>query len=420
MPPLFSGFLALLLFLATLPASAVAQDTLRVAAVVNDDVISVLDLDQRTRLALLAGNLPDNVETRSRVVPSVLRRLIDEHLETQEADRLKITIPASDINNGIAIIERQNNMARGSFEPFLKGKGIDPETIRQQVKAELAWTRVVRHELVPNLHIGDKEVDARLATMRANRGKPEYLAGEIFLAVDDPSRDEEVRVLAERLIDQMHQGAPFSALARQFSQTGSSGGDLGWVSEGMLDDDLMAALGQLNKGTITPPIRTVDGYHVLLLRDKRIVGDLAKANDPIVDVLTIVLNSVPSATANERADQLKRLRESLAEGKTCDDFVRLAGAIPSAHAFHTGRMNESEIPPDIESLVGKLAPGTVSEPLEGLDSRRLFAICSRTEPTKDSETRDDLRQRMEQDQLEIMARGYLRNLRRAAFVEIRV
>jgi peptidyl-prolyl cis-trans isomerase SurA len=410
--------LAILLLLGPSPRIG-AQETQRVAAVVNEEIVSLLDLDQRTRLALLSSNLPDTAETRARLLPAVLRRLIDEHLETQEAARLKIVIPANEIAAGIASIERQNNMPSGTLESLLKERGIDPDTVRQQIRAELAWRDAIRHELVPNLHIGENEIDARLATLKANQGKPEYLAAEIFLAVDSSSRDEEVRTLAERLIDQMRQGAPFSAVARQFSQTGAAGGDLGWVSEGMLDDELMAALAKLDKGQASPPIRTVDGYHILLLRDKRIAGE-ETAPSTTVELLTIVLSSVPSATAAEREDQLKRLRDALAAGKTCDDYERLAPRIPSASAFRSGRMALNDVPLDIAPMIKDLQPGAISEPLSGPNNRRLFAVCSRTETKGGLPSREDVRRRLEDEHLETMATGYLRNMRRAAFVEIRM
>src|SRR5579871_2210143 len=84
------GSMALAL-LSTLP-SAAADDAERVAVVVNDDIISVHDLDQRLKLILLSSSLPDSVETRSRVMPQVIRRMIDERLELQEAAKQKVEV----------------------------------------------------------------------------------------------------------------------------------------------------------------------------------------------------------------------------------------------------------------------------------------------------------------------------------------
>lgn len=415
---LFACCLVILTILGALPAHVAAQETERVAAVVNDDVVSMRDLEQRLKLVLMSSNLPDTMETRSRIVPQVLRRLIDERLQIDEAKRLKITLAPAEIDAGVGAIEHQNNMPPGAFVPFLKSKGIDPDTVRQQVRAQLSWVRVVRRELMPEVHIGEEEIDARLAALKANLGKPEYLAAEIFLAVDDPSREAEIRNLAERLIEQMHQGAPFSALARQFSQTGAAGGDLGWVSAGELDDQLMNALAHMQPGTVTPPLRTLDGYHILFLRDRRIAGQ-GMSTGPTLDVLTVALSSLPSATSAERETQLKRLREALAKGNSCDDYERLAKEMPSVDTTLATKVPVAEIPVEVRQLLADLKPGQISEPLDTQEVTRMFAVCGRHDDKDGLPSRDAIRRRVEDERLDIMAARYLRDLRRAAFVEIR-
>lgn len=410
--------LTALALLACPPAEA--QETQRVAAVVNDDIISVHDVEQRMRLVLLSSNLPDNVDTRSRLVPQVMRRLIDERLQIQEAERLKISVTASEIAGSMSTIEHQNNMPKGSFEPFLQSRGVNPETMRQQVRAELGWMQVVRRELSDQVHVSEEGVESRQQALRANLGKPEYEAAEIYLAVDDPKREEEIRSLAERLIEQMRLGAPFSALAQQFSQTGASGGSLGWVSEGMLDEALVHALAKLEPNTVTPPIRTIDGYHILMLLNKRLVGQGLSAG-PTIDVMTMELGSLPSATLAERETQLKHLKDTLAAGKSCDDYERLLKEVPSATFTRAAKIPVAQVPPQIAAMIENLAPGGgISEPLDAGNSRRMFAVCAREDDRGGLPTRDAIRRRMEDEQMDVLARRYLRDLRRAAFVEIRM
>lgn len=410
--------LAVMLLFCSAPVSA--QQTERVAAVVNEDIVSMHDLEQRMRLALVSSNLPDSMEARSRIAPQVLRGLIDERLKMQEATRLKISITPAEVGNSVTNIERQNNMPAGGLESLLKTRGVEMESLRSQIRADLAWVRVVRHELLPDLHIGEAEIDQRLADLKANLGKPEFLVAEIFLPVESPANDAETRTLAERLIEQMRQGAPFPALARQFSQTGANGGDLGWVSQGMLDEVLVNALARLEPGNITPPIRTIDGYHIMLLRDKRIAGK-STGSGPVLDVLSVEMPVLPGQTDTERADQLAQLNKAVAGGKTCDDYERLIkNNMPTVDYNRNNSIKQSEIPPAIMQLIGNLPFLTFSEPLVEKSVRRVFAVCSRTEQSGDLPTRDDIRMRLEDEQMDTMARRYLRDLRRAAFVEIRV
>ena len=121
--------------------------TERVAAVVNDDAITIHDLDARVRLGLLAANLPDTAEQRRQVAAEILRRLIDEHLEIQEAARNKITITDGEVASGIADLEKQNRMEKGQLIALLENNGIDPQTLRDQVRAQQLRVRVVRQVL---------------------------------------------------------------------------------------------------------------------------------------------------------------------------------------------------------------------------------------------------------------------------------
>jgi peptidyl-prolyl cis-trans isomerase SurA len=408
-------------FISTLSRPAAAQEqSERVAAVVNEDAISMRDFEMRIKLVLLSSSLPDTMETRSRVGGQVLRKLIDERLQLQEADKNKISVSTADINNGIGNIEHQNNMPKGAMESLLKNKGIDPETLRIQVKSEIAWARTVRRELQPEIKVGEAEVDGRLQALKENLGKPEYLTAEIFLPIDNSSHKDEVEALANHLMDQLHQGAPFSGLARQFSQTGgASGGDLGWVSDGMLDDELMKVLETLTPGHASHPIASFDGIHILLLRDKRIAGQ-AKS-EPVLDMAVINLTTLPSATAAERDDQVKRLLEITKGQSSCDDFPKALKAIPSADWSRPGKTHPSEMPREVMALVDNLPLLQVSQPLSMPDGKRFYVVCTRAEPDASGlPSRDDIRERIESEKLDVLAKRYLRDIRRAAFVEFRI
>lgn len=415
---LLMGSIALALVAFAGPGFA-ADEAERVAAVVNDEIISVHDLDQRLKLVLMSSNLPDTVETRSRVMPQVVRRLIDERLELQEAEKQKVAVEPGEVTVAVANIEHQNNMPRGGFEKLLRSRGIDPETLRQQVKADLAWSDVVHQELTRDIHVGDDAVNTRLANLKAQIGKPEYLAGEIFLAVDGPRSEDQVRGLAERLLDQLRQGAPFQSLAQQFSQNGGNG-QLGWVSEGMLDDELMRALARLPVNNVSPPIRANDGYHILMLLDKRTIG-AGMSSGPSVDLLNIELTSLPSATFAERDAQLARFKEAMSKVKGCDELEKASKNTPSTNYSRADKIAVASLPSEVVNLISKLDIGQLSDPIDVLNAKRFFAVCARHEDQPGGlPSYDDIKRRMESEQLENLARRYLRDLRRNAYVDVRI
>ncbi|UEM05272.1 peptidylprolyl isomerase [Skermanella rosea] len=258
-----------------------------IAAVVNDDIISMSDLSARLQLALVSSGLPGTAEVRQRLTPQVLRSLIDERLQMQEAARANISVTDKEIDDAFGRVAEQNQMKRDQLEKMLSSQGVPRSALESQIRATIGWGKLVQRRLRPSIEIGEEEIDAVLRRIEANAGKPEYLAAEIYLAVDSPEREEEVRRLADRLVEQIGQGASFPAVARQFSQSAgaTNGGDLGWVQQGQLPEELDTTLRDLRPGQVSRPIRSLTGYHILLLREQRTTGTVLPPRDQILGAL---------------------------------------------------------------------------------------------------------------------------------------
>lgn len=294
------GFLlavcAILLSAGWAPEKAAAQaDLFRPAAVVNDDVISVLDLAMRVQLAIVAAGVDDTQEVRRRLTPQVLRGLIDERLQLQEAKRLDISVTDDEVAVALDQIARQNNMTEGQFLTMLRNRGIIPTTLIDQIRAQLAWRSVVLRRIRPQVVISSEEVEEVANRLSSRQGAIERRVAEIFIPVETAAKEDEALNNANRLLQELRRGANFAGLARQFSQSGTAslGGDLGWVQDGELDEELNKALAQMGPGDISPPIRTVSGFHILLLRDMR------KNQGESIDRARIQEN-----LTNQRLDQL--------------------------------------------------------------------------------------------------------------------
>ena len=191
-------FCLLALFSLTAAEPAPVRDVQSIAAVVNHEVISVFDLLERMKLVIVSSDLKDTPETRQRLLPLVLRSLIDERLELQEAERLDITVGKDEIDKAMEQIEKDNNIKKGEIDAFFAKAGVDSETVVNQVKAGLAWGKVIRRRIRPTIDIGEDEVNEAYARLEANKDKPQNLLAEIFLAVDSPDKEPEVRAVAER------------------------------------------------------------------------------------------------------------------------------------------------------------------------------------------------------------------------------
>jgi len=261
----FSGF--------SKPASAAVQE---IIAVVNEDAISARDFNKRMKLIIISSGLPNNKDIRQRVSPQVLGSLIDEKIMVQEAHGMNMKVTRAEIDAGFAKIAAQNNMAADKFKAQLKRGGIDITTMYDQIEAQVAWSKVVQARLRPKVIISDRDVDAELERIKAKIGTKEYLAAEILLPVNDDKDEKRVKQFAASLVKEVKSGkASFFKLAQQFSKSAgaNNGGDKGWLNEAQISTEILKALRSIKKNQVSSPVKTLNGYHILFLRNTRMVSE---------------------------------------------------------------------------------------------------------------------------------------------------
>ena len=139
-------------------------------------------------------------------------------------------------------IERSAGMPRGQFKQYLQSVGVPFEIAVQQIEAQIAWNKIMRRKVRPQVDVSEAEIDDALNRMRTNVGKTESRVAEIFVPIDRADLADEAKRSADRIIEQLKRGAPFGAVAQQFSQgaTAQAGGELGWILPGSLDPALDA------------------------------------------------------------------------------------------------------------------------------------------------------------------------------------
>ncbi len=209
-----------LLALAAGPAHAQTGDQ-RIAAVVNDDVISVHDVETRLALVLATTNVQPTAETRQRLGPQVLRSLIDDALKRQEARRLNIVVSSQEIDDAMERIAQQARMSPEQLRQVLTTRGVPMSTLIDQIETEIGWIKAVNRAGREQIRIGEDQIDEELARINENAGNPEYRVAEIFLPFDAGVEEARVADLAQRIVEQIAAGARFSDLARNFSQGGA-------------------------------------------------------------------------------------------------------------------------------------------------------------------------------------------------------
>lgn len=390
----------------------------RIAAVVNEEPITVADVEGRLQLAIVSSGLPDNPETRQRLLPQVLRLLTDEALQIQEARERNLTVTEDELTDDLEAAANRNRMDLEQLRMALEQAGVPWTTMRQQMLAQIAWGKVVQRVVRQQVNVPDSEVNAFIERIRANAGKPEYHVAEIFLAVDSNTSEAEVQRLGERLVEQIGRGANFSAVAAQFSQSAGAaqGGDLGWIQQGQLEENLDRALQQMTPGQFSRPIRGAAGYHILWLREQRIVA----AGDPKNIQVAISQFVVPFADESQQNAAFEAAREVSEQARGCEALEQATQIVPGAQVFSQPLSRLGDVPEQIASLVGSLGVGQATAPLMTDRGAMLLMVCDRVVPEGSLPPADQVRSALFQERMDLQQRRYLRDLRRQATIETRM
>lgn len=405
-------------------APAIAQmapsAVLNIIAIVNDEPISAFDLDQRLNLIIRSSNLPDTAETRQSLAPRVLRSLIDETLKLQEAKRQNVQVPEKDLGRMMRQIERQNDIPPGRLDDFLRSRGIARSTLERQLRAAISWPTVVRRKFARNIVITEEDINRALERYKANADEPLHRVSEIFIPFDSPSDEAQARENAEEIIREIRRGGNFALLARQFSQSASArrGGDLGWVRAGELEPSVAKILAEMPLNSVSEPIRTATGFHILLLRDRR-ARPQVEDSDATVSLRQIVL-PVPENATSEEMESQKNLAKTIQEtARGCADFGALSRELGSQAPGDLGRLKVKDLAPDIQGLVTTIPIGRASGPQSVPGGLRLLMVCDRSTAESKLPGRNRIRRNLMVEELEIRARRYLRDLRQTAFIDVR-
>jgi len=398
-----------------------AQSVQTIAAVVNDEIISNFDLDQRIRLVISSSGSEPTAQLANQLKTQVLTGLISERLQIQEARRLNIDVTDEEISSAVGFIEEQNGMPEGNLARVLESQGASVESLHDQLRAQIAWSKVVSRRLRPRVVVGADEVDTLVARLK-KRERVEHLTSEIFLSFSDQNAAvrEDVIANAQTLIGQLRDGASFPILAQQFSQSvsASDGGDLGWITSAELPQAAGAALETLAVNEISGPISTRDGVYVLRVRERRRFA----AVDP--EQVTVALKQIfiplkENADDDSIGSQMALARTVAGTVRGCDDFDALAQEMGSDESGDLGRVKVADMPAQFREAILATEVGEASDPIRTETGIRVFMVCDREQPEAPDPDRRAIENSIGQARLSMLARRYLRDLRRDAVVDIR-
>ena len=426
-----------------------------IVAIVNDDIISQYDIENRLDLVTKKLNISQTPKVRRHILPQVLQMLVDEHLQMQKALSLKLEIGNQEITRAItSIIDKQNSFQRRKYsnllfkdifftsslirrnkdyinsvlrkednsQKFFKEEKYDINFLQNtslidEVLSEIAWHKVMQHTVHPQ--IGESEIDIALQALYNTENQTQNLLAEIVLPVDDSAEEENTRVLAEQLVGQIHTGLDFQAIARRFSHAASAihGGDLGWILQGQLELIIEKVLRKMQPGQLSMPIRTLSGYKIILLREKKVHNSLFKKNITLHQLFMPLTG--PKALSPQTQSELVKATQMVS---SCEAFDALGRQTKTLLSGKVGKIKTADLLPILRDIVLQLAPYTASVPIPMNEGLVVLMICDSTsieiEPQSSLPSRESIVQELEKAKIDTMRSQKLRDLRSSGFIEI--
>ena len=392
----------------------------KATAIVNGTIITDTDIDQRLALVLAANGGKIEGEERDRLRLQVLRNLIDETLQIQEAKANEITITPDEIDQTFNRVAGNFKRPPKEFAAYLREVGSSATSMKRQIEGELAWRRLLGRRVEPFVNISEEEVKGVIDRLNASKGAQEFHIGEIFLSSNGADGGQ-AQANADRIVSQVRGGASFVAYARQFSEasTAAVGGDLGWVRAEQLPDPLAQAAQQLGTGQVSDPIAVPGGYSIIALIDKRQVLT-TDARDAVLSLKQMSITFPAGMSQTQAAPKVEQFGAALKTVSGCGGVEKVAATV-GAEVVANDQVKIRDLPGPLQDMLLKLSVGEATPPFGSLaDGVRSLVLCGRDDPqTASGPSYDEIYAQMEDERVNRRARRYLRDLRRDAVVDYR-
>ena len=391
----------------------------KASVVVNGEVITGTDVDQRLALILAANEGAIPPEEMQRLRLQILRNLMDETLQIQAAREQEMEIDEGEVDQTYARVAQQNfGGDMKQLDAYLAKIGSSANSLRRQIRGELSWQRLLRRNVTPFVNVSDEEVNEVIIRLKAARGSDEYRVGEIFLSANEENKVA-VFANANKIVEQLKAGGNFTAYARQFSEasTASVGGDLGWIRLGILPAEMDNVLRQMQPGQLVGPLEIRGGFSIVYLIDKRQVLT-ADPRDAVLSLKQVSIAFAPGTTEAQAQARAEQLNATINGARGCQG-VDAAAATIGADVVTNEQLKARDLPPALQQLLLGLTPGQATPPFGSIqDGVRMLVLCGRDDPALAGEPNaDQIQAQIEDERIAKRGQMYMRDLRRDAVID---
>ncbi len=411
--------------LAQTPRSIIAIDS--IAAVVNDEVITRLDLEERTKLAMRQlqqqGTAPPPLAVLEK---QILDRMIADRVQLQFAKETGLRVDDAELERALGRIAEQNKLSLPEMRAAIEKGGVPFDKFREDIRNEIITTRLREREVDNKIVITDSEIDNFINTQQTQEGKnDEYNLSHILIVVPEKASPEQIQQRqsrAEEALAQLKGGADFRQVAAAFSEAPDAlqGGLVGWRESSRLPAIFIDALKTMRVGELSSILRSANGFHILKLNDKR--GTASPVIVQQTHARHILVKTNELVSENEARSRLLNLKERL-ENKA--DFAELARVhsedSSAAKGGDLGWLSPGDTVPEFERAMNALKPGEISAPVRSPFGWHLIQVLERrSEDMSNERQRLAARQALRARKSDEAYQEWVRQLRDRAFIDNRL
>ncbi len=366
------------------PATAVQTTLDRIAAIVDESVITERELASRIEL------IKNEFKRSKRDMPAaevlqrqVLETLINESLLFQEATRRGIRITDSQLNQTMQRVASENQMSLSDFRKTLIDEGLDYDKYRETVRRELTISTLNRQYGQRKATISEAEVDDFIKRSGDGETNFEYHLSHILIALPDaasPDHVSDAQRVAADILTRLDKGEKFDRLANTFSagDTALQGGDLGWRKKAEIPSLFTSHVLEMEPGGHAGPIRSASGFHIVHLKQRR---DLEQVISEQIRSRHILIRPNELISEEDAKNRLLEFRRRILAG---EDFSRLARLYSvdytsGTHGGDIGWMVRGATDKEYQAVTRKLEPGEISEPFRSQFGWHLVEVTGKKE-----------------------------------------
>ena len=396
-----------------------AINLLSIVAIVNDEPITMMDLDARIRLIIISSNLPNNLETRKNLSGQVLQSLISERLQHQEAKKLGIRVTNQEVENNIKFIEKQNNMPENQLIETLFKNGVPKSALPIRLKSNLIMQKLLQNIIRPKVVINNNEVNNEYNNLLANNGKMEYKFSEISFNFSNLSKKEDIILIAKQIRKKIIEENNFDIIGKRIQENGTGiYKNNNWKLTNKINKDIYLQIETMEKDEISELVLTNTGVSIIKIDEKR-EFKIPELSQTVSDI-AFISTDLP-INKNKIDLFIEDIKNKTKNIKSCDEMTELSKIYGNKRGKYLGKILLKNLPKYFIEELKNLNVNQPSKPIVADDGIYVTMICNYNKDlNQEYALKEMIKDNIRNRSTTILKERYLLDLNRKALIDVRI